>query len=482
MRRLFFFLLSTLCCLGAGAHSGKARFHVLIDTDGAADDLRAICMLLGNREVEVLSVTTSEGALMPEQAALKVTALLRHFHHEGIPVGVGHSLGIRPPVWRKQSEAIHWGDTAQASVSFRTASDLIVRTIENEEEKVIFICLGTLTNLSEALTTRPRLKERMDKVIWYNSSAQPLQGANYDADRESAEKVLAAGINVDIVSGNENQALVIDESYIKLISGIEQAYAGQIVDTHSQGILAPVVASGHMKAWDDLTVIYLFAPELFNKFAVGQTVAACSLADALALEQAKQTIVRIFTGKPDSESQVFYGFPEDPGLYAADVSPIMSSLIARHGRSEWRAGVLTNELHGHLGIYAVIGVKMGIRAREYFNIGIDDMTVESYAGSHPPVSCMNDGLQTSTGATLGHGLIHDVTADREVCPEASFMFKNKTIRLKLKQAYAQQIRQDVMEGIRLHGDLSEAYWLYIRSLALKYWQEFDRHEIFDFAD
>ena len=32
------------------AHSGKARFHVIIDTDGAPDDLRALVMLLGNRE------------------------------------------------------------------------------------------------------------------------------------------------------------------------------------------------------------------------------------------------------------------------------------------------------------------------------------------------------------------------------------------------------------------------------------------------
>lgn len=45
------------------AHSGKASFHAVIDTDGAADDLRTLCMLLGNREVEVLAVTTSEGAL-----------------------------------------------------------------------------------------------------------------------------------------------------------------------------------------------------------------------------------------------------------------------------------------------------------------------------------------------------------------------------------------------------------------------------------
>lgn len=47
------------------AHSGKARFHAVVDTDGAADDLRTLCMLLGNREVEVLAVTTRKGRCFP---------------------------------------------------------------------------------------------------------------------------------------------------------------------------------------------------------------------------------------------------------------------------------------------------------------------------------------------------------------------------------------------------------------------------------
>ncbi|MDR2622880.1 MAG: nucleoside hydrolase [Dysgonamonadaceae bacterium] len=478
MCKFFFSLLFAACSFYAGAHSGKARFHVLIDTDGAADDLRSICMLLCNREVEVLSVTTSEGALTTDVAARKVSALLNHFHHEGIPVGTGRSLGIPPPAWRKQSEAIHWGDTVQPVFRERQAADLICRTIENEEEKVIFIALGTLTNLNDALNMNPGLKKRIDYIIWYNSSVQTLQGANYEADRESAEKALAAGIDVFVVSGNEKFPLTIDDSYLEMIAAVNQPYVEKILETHRQSILVPVVASRHMKAWDDLAVIYLFAPDLFTTVQVRQTVSACSLADAPALEKAKQAIVQIFAGKPDSESRVFYGFPENPGLYAGDVAPVVSRLISLYGRSEWRAGVLTNELHGHLGIYAIIGVKMGIRAREYFNIGIDDMEVESYAGSQPPVSCLNDGLQVSTGATLGHGLIR-IAPGQDIRPEASFTFKNKTIHIRLKPVYAQQIRRDVEECIRLYGGLTEDYWSGIRSLAIKYWEEFDRHIIFD---
>jgi len=478
MRKISLTICILFFCLFTDAHSGKARFHVIIDTDGAADDLRAICMLLSNREVETLAITTSEGALTPAGAAQKVTALLHHFYHEGIPVGVGRALNIEPPAWRQQSEQISWGNAANITPSVQTATDIIIQAIEEEDEKVILMCFGTLTNLSDVLTAKPQLKDRIDRVIWYNSSANPLKGANYDADRMSADKVLASGVQVNMVSGEIEYEIAIDGQYLDMIARVENDYSKKIVETHNNGVLKPVVASRHMKMWDDLAVVYLFAPELFTSANIRPTVSAYTLINADATGQAKDMAVQILAGKPDSESRVFYGFPDDPGLYAADVAPVMKDIIARHGRSEWRAGVLTNELHGHLGIYAIIGVKMGIRAREYFNIGVDDVTVVTYAGLQPPVSCMNDGLQVSTGGTLGHGLI-SVAAGEAVRPEATFTFKNKTLRLKLKPEYAQQIRKDVEDAIQKYGNLTEPYWQQIRALAIQYWREFDRHEMFE---
>ena len=49
---MIFAAISALFPIAAQAHSGKARFHIIVDTDCAADDLRTLCMLLGNREIE----------------------------------------------------------------------------------------------------------------------------------------------------------------------------------------------------------------------------------------------------------------------------------------------------------------------------------------------------------------------------------------------------------------------------------------------
>lgn len=475
-RIVFAVLLLVFTVPNGYAHSGKARFHAIIDTDGAADDLRALCMLLGNREVEVLAITASEGALPPVQTAGRVAALLRGFHHEGIPVGAGRSVDGDAPSWRAHSEQVNWGDTIARD--YPSAAALLAETLENEEERAYFIALGALTNLSDLLNQKPDLRDRIEQVVWYNSQAEPLDGANYQADTLSALRVLKSGVPVTVVSANPAFPVAVTTSLLDSIATVPTVYARKIVDTHRTAPLAQLIDAKHLEEWDDLVPVYLFAPELFVTRNIGGNVKSAMLPDQAAVTGAQAELLAILRGKPDTESRVFYGFPVQHDLYASEVVPMIDQAIEKHGPSEWRAGVLTNELHGHLGIYATIGVKMGIRAREYFNIGVDDILVTSYAGHKPPISCMNDGLQVSTGATVGHGLI-TIAEARPPKPEARFSFKGKTILLKLKPEYAERIRKDVKRGIELYGDLTEAYWQYVKELALQYWLDFDRYEIFD---
>lgn len=189
----------------------------------------------------------------------------------------------------------------------------------------------------------------------------------------------------------------------------------------------------------------------------------------------ESTVDAVVRKRPARRSQVFLQFPEAPELYSPEIA--VREIIERYGPEEWRAGVLTNELHGHLGIYAIIGVKMGIFANELLGTKQDDIQVVSYAGSRPPLSCMNDGLQVSTGATVGHGLFK-VAEVRNTRPEAAFSFWNRSVTLQLKAEYSVRIQDNINEGVCLYGIHSEAYWEYVRRLAIRYWLEFDRREIF----
>ncbi len=464
-------LLALLFAAAAHAHSGKARHHVVVDTDGAADDLRTLCLLLGNRDAEVLAIVSSEGAQAPERTAACVSGLLRTFRHEGIPVGCGHATGVEAPAWRNHAEQVYWGPVEPDERP--EAAELLASAIENEEEPVTVLALGALTNVDELLAAHPELKGRIARMIWYNDGSRPLESANYKADAAAAGRVLTSGIPIVLVWAET--PIAVTTAWIDSVAAVATPYARHIAATHRSLPLARLIDESHLEAWDDLTALYLFAPQLFVTRQLAPTITTCTLRDPNCFREATLALLR---GRPDTESRVFYGFPTDAECYASDVVPIVDQAIALYGPSEWRACVLTNELHGHLGIYATIGVKMGIRAREYFDIGVDDIRVTTYAGQRPPVSCMNDGLQVGTGASVGHGLIRvaEVDAPR---PEAVFRFKNKAIRLRLKSEYAERIRRDVRRGIELHGDCTEPYWQYIRELALQYWLEFDRHDIFE---
>ncbi|MBP5373581.1 MAG: formylmethanofuran dehydrogenase subunit E family protein [Bacteroidales bacterium] len=171
-----------------------------------------------------------------------------------------------------------------------------------------------------------------------------------------------------------------------------------------------------------------------------------------------------------------FSLPEE--LYQDDIRVIADACIARYGESEWKAIVLTNEIHGHLGIYSTLGAKMGIRAREIFaDAGCGgEISARSFAGTHPPVSCLNDGIQIASGATPGHGLLQ--TPEQEnPCPRAVFTCSGKSLEMCLKPVFEAIIKADIEAAVARHGH-SPAYWKQVRALAIKYWKEWDRKEIF----
>ena len=178
-------------------------------------------------------------------------------------------------------------------------------------------------------------------------------------------------------------------------------------------------------------------------------------------------------------SSVLKSFDLPSEMYADDVRDILGGCVARFGEREWRLVVLTNEIHGHLGIYSTLGAKMGLRAAEYFEaLGIrNHISILSFAGSEPPVSCFNDGLQISTGSTVGHGLIA-ISGEDHRRAEALFESGGAKLRLALKPVFEARIREDIADGTARFGRNPD-YWSYVRSLALKYWAEWDRNEIFD---
>lgn len=169
-------------------------------------------------------------------------------------------------------------------------------------------------------------------------------------------------------------------------------------------------------------------------------------------------------------------YPTDPALFNENVRPYVSKIIERHGVEEWKAVLLTNELHRHLGMWSIVGAKMGIRAREVLGAPFDKLDVITFCGFKPPFSCTNDGIQVSTGASLGRATISNTHLGE---PEAIFIYQGKRLLLRVKPKIKKEIGKVVKELSKRHGFQSPTYFEKLDKVSVTYWLEWDRKAIFD---
>ncbi len=474
-----FILLFLIVKIHAVPKQTTNKHSIIIDTDCAIDDMRTISIFLSRPEINLQAILVSDGSLSPSEGILKVKSLLHDFHRDSILLGQGDELtGVNPP-WRLFNEKLHWGSAEYKPQPELCAVDLLSEQLINSKEKVILVCLGPLTNVAGMLAKKNQgLITKIERIVWYNESVNPLKGFNYECDKASADSVINSGIRIDVISNLGKANALFDTSLYTVCKQSKNQLANSIYYVFSQKEAYRKMEQNHFKLCDDLAALYITNPELFdiNVFNDLSNIRYCQNYNVQAVREAFSDMIN---GKYVSENNiVFNQFPNQSGMFKYDVRQILDSAIARYGSDEWKAVVITDEFHGHLGVFSIVGAKMGIKAREYFGVGPDQLDVVSYAGSTPPFSCINDGIQVSTGATFGMGLIH-LAADSITRPAAVFTYKNRSIRINLKPEYLDKVKADINEGIVKYGLMDDGYWKLIRRNALKYWLEWDRDKIFD---
>jgi len=176
--------------------------------------------------------------------------------------------------------------------------------------------------------------------------------------------------------------------------------------------------------------------------------------------------------------QIMKGIPLDPGAYQPAAAELVKEGIPeKYGHEEWATLVLTNEVHQHVGIYSIVGGKMGLRARELLQATPRSVNVTVETGLHPPLSCIVDGLQVALGSTFAQDLIH---APATESPQAAavFEYKGRKLRLSLKADVEQKIADAIAKAIKDCGNLTPAYYDRIEQLGYHTWAELDRNTIF----
>jgi pyrimidine-specific ribonucleoside hydrolase len=470
MKRILIIIICFTLNLALFSHPWKPSHYVIIDTDGGIDDMRAVTMLLASPDVRVLAITVSPGALSIENVYVKIKSLLNSYWHEGIPVGTNRSCNFKSPDFPVALNAIWGKESGLDKASAPDCISVIKEALSSETSKVSFICLGGMSTVYLAMKEIPVFRQQVKEIIWSSGGPSDKNFFNYKIDAAAAEKVLKSDIPVKSVRSSGEEKFF-NDILIKTISEIPTIYAIRISE-----FFESEVAGNHEFAYtatDELVPLFLHYPGLFKHDSIADNF-VCFPENIPLL---RESTLKILAGETVAKNQVIKTFPTDSSFYSADVEPFVADILKKYGMDEWVSSVITNELHRHLGVFSIIGVKMGIRAREYFDTGVDEFSTISFAGSDPPLSCINDGLQVSTGSTPGHGLLA-VKNDIPTTPSAEFRYMNRKIKLTLKPQISEKIISDLKEINFVNGLDSNIYWELVRKNSLKYWRDLDRHDIF----
>jgi formylmethanofuran dehydrogenase subunit E len=90
---------------------------------------------------------------------------------------------------------------------------------------------------------------------------------------------------------------------------------------------------------------------------------------------------------------------------------------------------LSEWFHGHYQPYIALGIRMGELAMSLLEAQRHELSINSETGFRPTYSCMTDGLQLSTGSTIGNGKLK---VEEKASLAATFSKNDKKLRIASK--------------------------------------------------
>jgi len=102
------------------------------------------------------------------------------------------------------------------------------------------------------------------------------------------------------------------------------------------------------------------------------------------------------------------------------------------------------KFHGHLGPFLILGLKAGLYANKVLGKDYFKTKVIVETEPRPPYSCLIDGLQITTGCTMGKGNIEIRNGDPALI---RFVRGNKVLEMRLKKSVLRNL-----EDMRVEED------------------------------
>ena len=105
------------------------------------------------------------------------------------------------------------------------------------------------------------------------------------------------------------------------------------------------------------------------------------------------------------------------------------------------------KLHGHLGPFLVIGVRMGAIAKRELSVADGEcicLRANVKVPLFPPFSCLLDGIQASTSCTVGNQRL-TIENGEEICVNFTKQNGDKTVKITLNPRLAEELKKKLSE-------------------------------------
>lgn len=213
------------------------RTPLVVDTDMGVDDWMALVYLLRHRQVQVRAITVVGNGLSPCDLGTKnAQSLVGLCGHPRIPVACGSTRPLNgkhrfPADWRITEHTSRTLLVARSLPSWPKTSAVALMTdvILRSEGNVTVLTLGPLTNLAHAITRRPEIIGRIEKVymmggavrvpgnvaLWGPGPAQENAEWNVYIDPRAASLVLSAGLPITLVPLDATNSVPVTEAFCR---------------------------------------------------------------------------------------------------------------------------------------------------------------------------------------------------------------------------------------------------------------------------
>lgn len=299
----------------------EKRIPVIIDCDPGHDDAMAILWALAAPELEVLAVTTVAGNQTIEKVTNNAIKVLTKAGRFDIPV----AMGARQPLIRKLvvgGEVVHGSSGLEGPVlpecgfapSKLSALELLVKTLEESEEKITLVPIGPLTNIAALFITRPDLKEKIERLSIMGGGAYmgnwtPAAEYNIWADPEAAKVVFNSGLPI-IMAGldvTHKAYITREENEVLRAQGNEiSVFAAELIDYFSK-YHYEVEGFPGCTMHDPTAIAALIYPDMFTSITCnvdvevsGELTTGMTVVDTIGYKE------KIFGEKADKNTTVLF--------------------------------------------------------------------------------------------------------------------------------------------------------------------------------